>query len=388
MRIKEILGEDNLKRIKNLPGTYKKLCEAEKEEGLLENWKKLLEKKKFFVPYNVGLLNDEVLKRISLDELMRIDDLMASRISEVKTVEQLEILARLYSFSEIKEMSDNYFKGQLEYVQYLEQEKCLEYLNQPRIFDFVKETIKQNRPYEGYFAETLPKVEKFITIAKFLPTIGVVEKYPADQIEKFNKKIWFSLARNALYNQNEDAKRALVEAALVFGVFEHDEKVNERIGLLQKFATYIPKEIIFSTDEIKILDTGKEILKYFDVVESQDISKKYFFSTEKLQDPKIRELIDVENLDLPQELTEEEMEKLLAEEYITPEYKKIADYIIKRAYVVDEEKEYKVVLKKDLQTLRNQNKEEVKKLEQALKGKPNDEELKQKIKEKNQKFLN
>ena len=147
MRIKEILGEDNLKRIKNLPGTYKKLCEAEKEEGLLENWKKLLEKKKFFVPYNVGLLNDEVLKRISLDELMRIDDLMASRISEVKTVEQLEILARLYSFSEIKEMSDNYFKGQLEYVQYLEQEKCLEYLNQPRIFDFVKETIKQNRPY-------------------------------------------------------------------------------------------------------------------------------------------------------------------------------------------------------------------------------------------------
>ena len=66
------------------------------------------------------------------------------------------------------------------------------------------------------------KADKFKEVCHFIPSVNVLEKYPIDQIEKFNKKIWFNMARNELYNVNIDTKKSLVEVALSFGVFDKD----------------------------------------------------------------------------------------------------------------------------------------------------------------------
>lgn len=91
--------------------------------------------------------------------------------------------------------------------------------------------------------EIYRKAKKFEEVANFIPAFHVLLKYPEDQIEKFNKKRWFTLAKHSLYNKDNNSKWALIEAILSMGVFEKDEQAIKRFGLLQKFATYLPKEI-------------------------------------------------------------------------------------------------------------------------------------------------
>ena len=110
-----------------------------------------------------------------------------------------------------------------------------------RTLDIYVECFTKNGLNPNEMLEICKKADKFKEVCHFIPSIDVLEKYPIDQIEKFNKKIWFNMARNKLYNINADTKKSLVEIALSFGAFDKDNTQLERIGLIQKMATYIPK---------------------------------------------------------------------------------------------------------------------------------------------------
>ena len=72
------------------------------------------------------------------------------------------------------------------------------------------------------------------------------------------------MARNKLYNINADTKKSLVEIALSFGAFDKDNTQLERIGLIQKMATYIPKN-----EALVVSELNKFIKENFEVVERE-----------------------------------------------------------------------------------------------------------------------
>ena len=107
--------------------------------------------------------------------------------------------------------------------------------------------------------DVMLKMYKFDKLHHFVPSVNVLKKYPSNQIEKFDKKIWWHLTKNELYNSNNAAKDALVEALLSFGAFEKDANQEERVGIIEHFATYLPKRR-FKICLDYYLDSEKEII--------------------------------------------------------------------------------------------------------------------------------
>ena len=220
--------------------------------------------------------------------------------------------------------------------------------------------------------ETCKKADKFKEVCHFIPSINVLEKYPKDQIEKFNKKIWFNIARNKLYNINSDTKNSLVEVALSFGVFDKDANQLERIGLIQKMATYIPKDEALVASELD--EFAKE---NFEVI-GREKETTYHINKEKLlSDSNIinlfgnKEQAKVEIEKLAENLSLEDMEKALnidtTEDNTGDNYKKVMTYIYKLGYDKSEQdKGYIIRLKTDIQQEKIKDKKKGQELEDKI----------------------
>ena len=216
------------------------------------------------------------------------------------------------------------------------------------------------------------KADKFKEVCHFIPSVNVLEKYPIDQIEKFNKKIWFNMARNELYNVNIDTKKSLVEVALSFGVFDKDANQLERIGLIQKMATYIPK------DEALVVSALDEFTKgNFEVVGREKIVTYHINKEKLLADPNIinlfgsREKAEAELDALTGKLSLEDMEKALnidtTDENTSDNYKKVMTYIYKLGYdKAEQDKGYIIKLKTDIQQEKIKDKKRGQELENKI----------------------
>ena len=199
------------------------------------------------------------------------------------------------------------------------------------------------------------KADKFNDVCHFVPSFYVLKKYPEEQIEKFNKKIWFSLARNDLFNTNIDTKCALVEAILSFGAFEKDFTQLERIGLLQRMATYIPKEESlyvekldeFTKENFKVVKEVTEATYHID-------RKKLLSDTNIINLFGSKEQAELLIEGLADRYSDEEMKQAInsleTDEQIDDNYKKVMTYIYKNGYdKIEEQKGYLVKLAKDIQ---------------------------------------
>ena len=199
------------------------------------------------------------------------------------------------------------------------------------------------------------KADKFNDVCHFIPSFYVLKKYPEEQIEKFNKKIWFSLARNGLFNTNIDTKCALVEAILSFGAFEKDFTQLERIGLLQRMATYIPKEESlyvekldeFTKENFKVVKEVTEATYHID-------RKKLLSDTNIINLFGSKEQAELLIEGLADRYSDEEMKQAInlleTDEQIDDNYKKVMSYIYKNGYdKIEEQKGYLVKLAKDIQ---------------------------------------
>ena len=216
------------------------------------------------------------------------------------------------------------------------------------------------------------KADKFKEVCHFIPSVNVLEKYPIDQIEKFNKKIWFNMARNELYNVNIDTKKSLVEVALSFGVFDKDNSQLERIGLIQKMATYIPK------DEALVASELDEFTKENFEVIGREKETTYHINKEKLlSDSNIislfgsKEQAEVEIEKLAENLSTEDMEKALhidtTDENTNDNYKKVMTYIYKLGYdKAEQDKGYIIKLKTDIQQEKIKDKKRGQELENKI----------------------
>ena len=250
--------------------------------------------------------------------------------------------------------------------------------------DFLVELVKANNEVlenvdgdeEEEIVEVMQKMDKFEEKVGFVPKYTVVNKYPEDQIEKFDKKVWFSLARNELYNKTDDTKNALVEAILSMGAFEKDEEAKKRIGLLQKFATYIPKEIE-GIDIAELDEKELEILKNNFKLEKEEIADIiYEIDKEKiLKDENLlglfenKEKAKEEIEKLENQINKEKMEEELKKEYKDKNYEDVMKYIYKKYYKENEYKTnntYKLVT--DIQNAKSKNKKEGAKIEREIKG--------------------
>ena len=225
------------------------------------------------------------------------------------------------------------------------------------------------------FDETLEickKADKFNEVCHFVPSLHVLDKYPEDQIEKFNKKIWFNMARNELYNVNIDTKKSLVEVALSFGAFDKDANQSERIGLIQKMATYIPK------DEALVVPALDEFEKENFEVIGREKETTYHINKEKLlSDSNIinlfgsKEQAEVEIEKLAENLSTEDMEKALhidaTDENTNDNYKKVMTYIYKLGYdKAEQDKGYIIKLKTDIQQEKIKDKKRGQELENKI----------------------
>ena len=216
------------------------------------------------------------------------------------------------------------------------------------------------------------KADKFKEVCHFIPSVNVLEKYPIDQIEKFNKKIWFNMARNELYNVNIDTKKSLVEVALSFGAFDKDNSQLERIGLIQKMATYIPK------DEALVASELDEFTKENFEVIGREKETIYHINKEKLlSDSNIislfgsKEQAEVEIEKLAENLSTEDMEKALhidtTDENTNDNYKKVMTYIYKLGYdKAEQDKGYIIKLKTDIQQEKIKDKKRGQELENKI----------------------
>ena len=216
------------------------------------------------------------------------------------------------------------------------------------------------------------KADKFKEVCHFIPSVNVLEKYPIDQIEKFNKKIWFNMARNELYNVNIDTKKSLVEVALSFGAFDKDNSQLERIGLIQKMATYIPK------DEALVASELDEFTKENFEVIGREKETTYHINKEKLlSDSNIislfgsKEQAEVEIEKLAENLSTEDMEKALhidtTDENTNDNYKKVMTYIYKLGYdKAEQDKGYIIKLKTDIQQEKIKDKKRGQELENKI----------------------
>ena len=190
---------------------------------------------------------------------------------------------------------------------------ALEYVpEEMRTLDMYIDGIITKSEESNKILQMCKKADKFKEVCHFIPSVNVLEKYPIDQIEKFNKKIWFNMARNELYNVNIDTKKSLVEAALSLGAFDKDNTQLERIGLIQKMATYIPKDEALVASELD--EFAKE---NFEVI-GREKETTYHINKEKLlSDSNIinlfgsKEQAEVEIEKLAENLSLEDMEKAL-----------------------------------------------------------------------------
>ena len=221
-----------------------------------------------------------------------------------------------------------------------------------RTVDIIIESLKYGK-FENFrrIYELAEKADKFNDICHFVPILKVLEKYPESQIEKFNKKIWFSLARNDLFNINIDTKCALVEAVLSLGAFDKDSTQQERIGFIQKMATNIPKEEVFYVDQLD--DFIKENFK---VIGSTKKIKDYHLNKERLlSDPNIKNLFGIKDKaskiieGLQENISPERISQILNSEEENDDYRKVLEYIYKTGYDKVEETEYAVKLARDIQ---------------------------------------
>ena len=220
--------------------------------------------------------------------------------------------------------------------------------------------------------EACKKADKFNEVCHFVPSLHVLDKYPEDQIEKFNKKIWFNMARNELYNVNIDTKKSLVEVVLSFGAFDKDANQLERIGLIQKMATYIPKD-----EALVVSALDKFTNENFEVVGREKIVTYHINKEKLLADPNIinlfgnREKAEEELNTLTGELSIEDMERALnvdrTTENSTHDDNKVMTYIYKYGYdKVEEAKDYIIKLKTDIQQEKIKDKKRGQELENKI----------------------
>ena len=225
--------------------------------------------------------------------------------------------------------------------------------------------------------DVMLKMYNFDKLQHFVPGVNVLKKYPLDQIEKFDKKIWWHLTNNELYNSNVDSKNALVEALLSFGAFDKDDKQKERVGTIEHFAKYLPKQIFKINldrfprpDDIITIENNFEIKKY----------NKYVINTERmLEDPDFLSLFESkdkadEELDYivydeldGAELSESQMKKKLEELSDETHINAVLNYVLKKGYEKQiDEKNVGILLKTDLQELKNKNHKEGYELEKKI----------------------
>ena len=220
--------------------------------------------------------------------------------------------------------------------------------------------------------EACKKADKFNEVCHFVPSLHVLDKYPEDQIEKFNKKIWFNMARNELYNVNIDTKKSLVEVVLSFGAFDKDANQLERIGLIQKMATYIPKD-----EALVVSALDKFTNENFEVVGREKIVTYHINKEKLLADPNIinlfgnREKAEEELNTLTGKLSIEDMERALnvdpTTENSNDDYNKVMTYIYKYGYdKVEEAKDYIIKLKTDIQQEKIKDKKRGQELENKI----------------------
>lgn len=346
---------------------YNMMIEAY-QNGTIENWKKLLEVDTKFKPYYISFLSNGFFYNNTLEEIMSLNKLSCAK--------QIDLMPKslyyVYSIKEIKNMDT----WQLEEItsdrdMQVDNNKLLSIFENKKYKDNLKETVKE--AIKGTYTDKdklIDKILKFYEVVNFIPDTNVINKYPEDQIEKFNKKIWFNLARNKLYNVNTDTKCALVEAILSLGIFEQDEDQLERIGLLQKFATYLPKEE-FTVYETKM--KGDLLKDHFEIVGREVTDVEYRLNKEKLlNDPNILALFNTkedaeEELDkLNVKLDEDAMEEELQKVYVNEQYKAVMQYIYKIGYDKVEHFNYTVKLKTDIQQLKIKNKKVGQELENKV----------------------
>lgn len=224
--------------------------------------------------------------------------------------------------------------------------------------------------------DVMLKMYKFDKLHHFVPGVNVLKKYPSDQIEKFDKKIWWHLTKNELYNSSDDAKNALVEALLSFGAFEKDENQEERVGMIEHFATYLPKKR-FKISLDNFWDSEKEIIN-----NNFDIKKynKYVVNTEKmLEEPDFLSLFESqekadEELDYiiwdvlgGTELSETQMKNVLEEYGVDTNENAVIRYVLQKGYDKQiDENNVGILLKTDLQELKSNNPEEGYELEKRI----------------------
>lgn len=84
-----------------------------------------------------------------------------------------------------------------------------------------KQNLKLDENLEEQLEEKIQRISKWLDKG-FIPPVRLYEKIPANKIEIFDKKIWFDLAKEPVFNISDESKMALVELAYTFGVFEKD----------------------------------------------------------------------------------------------------------------------------------------------------------------------
>lgn len=414
---------------------YDQLVRANKEgllqdTSMIENWNSLRKQMPSFVPLRWYLLSNEFVKKYSAQELSEFskDDILIKRLDQYglpllrllkiediqKQEEKIEdsnvsldprdeILGGSYEYDDQEEYSIVKFAEDL-----LNNDQIRELVSSfrgskkgPCLGDIVeklymryKSVARNNHNSQtleslGEIEEIFRKAKKFEEVARFIPALHVLLKYAEDQIEKFDKKKWAGLVKYNLYSKDNNSKWALIEAVLSLGVFEKDEEAKKRYGLLQKFATYLPKEInVNSYDLADYLENfgsdARELLdKNFQITSEENIeeSLRYVLKEEKLlSDPTfIRMFGDKETATrklmdwrLLQSMSPEQMERVLNEPYTLEERqsllgsKEIIQYIYQNGYEKVYAKRYHFTLKTDLQALIGKKPKEGHILEQKI----------------------
>lgn len=347
--------------------------------GKLEILNEILDKKEYFIPANLLLLDRQILENNDINEIGEIesdDNVLIEVIGSVpKEIFEILTLNEIKKFIDANEKqghnSEDVIVDELSKIRYVEKEST-----SPNVINWIKKTASN---YSLGAFDLIEKVKKFDAVSRFIPSIEVLSKYPENQIEKFNKKLWFSLARYRLYNESYDAKCALVEAMLSFGVFEADENQEEKLGMLYKFANNIPKT------EFVVEKRDDFIDEHFEIIEEKVAKVTYIRDTKKLlSDENLiklfggREKARDEIRKLDYKCSKSRMEENLNKEYVTEKYKEIMTYIYKTGYVKEERKAYKIRLKTDIERLKAENSNEKDK-EKRRSQKQKIEEIEQKI---------
>ena len=280
---------------------YDQLVEANragllKDSSMLENWNNWKDKMPNSIPFRWYFLRNEFVEKYSAQELLKFseDDLLIKRLDEhgilllklleIEDIQEPEKILTLQGPEDPMDRIFGYTEEPAHQVEYSMAKFAEDLLNNDAIRELVSSFKSSKKgPVLGRIVTSLynryksvaqrndneqstvslseievvfQKAKKFQEVARFIPPLGVMLKYPEDQIEKFDKKKWAELVKHNIYSQDNDAKYALIEAIHVMGVFETDEDAKRRYSLLQKFATYVPTQISASS---RVID---EAIKY------------------------------------------------------------------------------------------------------------------------------